>query len=211
MSPASPETPFAVAALRLGADAEGWRELGFAVGTGNTVKLGGVRVELDGSLEPGRIASWSLDGDEIPETIDGLATEPSDRDPNGERPDHPNGALSIDHLVVLTPSLERTSAAFGRVGIECRRVREAGGGIRQGFFLVGKLLVEVVEGPDAVVQKPARFWGITVVVADIDRAAELLGERLGEIKDAIQPGRRIATVRREAAGGLPLALITPRG
>jgi hypothetical protein len=51
---------------------------------------------------------------------------------------------------------------------------------------------------------------MTMVVADIDRAAELLGERLGSVKDAIQPGRRIATVRPEATDGMPLALITPR-
>ena len=61
--------------------------------------------------------------------------------------------------------------------------------------------------PDA----PARFWGITAVVSDIDAAAVVLGERLGRIKDAVQPGRRIATVRSEASGGVPLALITPRG
>ena len=57
---------------------------------------------------------------------------------------------------------------------------------------------------------PARFWGITVAVADIDAAAGTLGERLGAVKDAVQPGRRIATVRPEASGGLPLALITQR-
>ena len=38
----------------------------------------------------------------------------------------------------------------------------------------------------------------------------LLGERLGRVKDAVQPGRRIATVRPDACGGLALALITPR-
>jgi hypothetical protein len=106
--------------------------------------------------------------------------------------------------------LERTTVAFASIGIECRRVRDAGGGIRQGFFLVGDLLVEVVDGTGLEPESPARFWGITADVSDIDAAAALLGERLGRVKDAVQPGRRIATVRPEACGGLPLALITPR-
>jgi hypothetical protein len=55
---------------------------------------------------------------------------------------------------------------------------------------------------------PARFWGITFAVADLDAAAALLGDRLGSIRDAVQPGRRIATIRREAGVGLPVALIS---
>ncbi len=82
--------------------------------------------------------------------------------------------------------------------------------MRQGFFLVGDVLLEVVEGTGLTDDEPARFWGITMVVSDIDAAAALLGERLGRVKEAVQPGRRIATVRSEASGGLPLALITPR-
>ena len=82
--------------------------------------------------------------------------------------------------------------------------------MRQGFFLVEDLLVEVVEAANADDDAPARFWGITAVVTDIDHAANLLGDKLGRVKDAVQPGRRIATVRPEASGGLPLALITPR-
>ena len=57
---------------------------------------------------------------------------------------------------------------------------------------------------------PARFWGITFTTADIDAAAELLGDKLGRVKDAVQPGRRIATVRTEAGLGLPVALISPK-
>ncbi len=56
---------------------------------------------------------------------------------------------------------------------------------------------------------PARFWGITFTVADLDACAELLGDRLGSIREAVQPGRRIATVRESAALGLPVALISP--
>jgi hypothetical protein len=197
-----------VVALRIGGEPAQWRELGFAVDAEQDAMVGGVRLELVRSAERGAIESWALDGAEVPSSIDGLPTEPSAR--HGAEAEHSNGVLAIDHLVVLTPSLERTTAALGDLGVECRRVREAGGGVRQGFFLIGDLLVEVVAGTGLQPDAQARFWGITMVVSDIDAAAHLLGERLGSIKDAVQPGRRIATVRPEATGGLPLALITPR-
>lgn len=197
-----------VSALRVGGEPARWRELGFDVTGDGVTTLGAVRIELVPTASPGAIESWALDGEEVPGSIDGLSTESAPR--GGQQSDHPVGAIGIDHVVVLTPSLDRTTAAFAEIGVDCRRVREAGGGVRQGFFLVGDLLVEVA-APDGLESgAPARFWGITVVVRDLDAAADLLGDRLGAVKDAVQPGRRIATVRREASGGLPLALMTPR-
>jgi hypothetical protein len=197
-----------VAALRIGAEPEEWRDLGFDVSPEGTVELDNARLELSASAKRGEIGSWALEGVSLPEEIDGLPTDAGVRGRPGAG--NPNGSLAIDHVVVVTPSLNRTTGAFAEAGIECRRVREAGRGIRQGFFLFEDLLVEVVESPDAESGAPARFWGITVAVADIDAAARMLGERLGAVKDAVQPGRRIATVRPEASGGLPLALITQR-
>ena len=197
-----------VAALRIGGEPGSWRGLGFEISDDEVIEVGGVRLELSASAPPGAIASWALDGESVPASLDGLATSSGAR---GEAEvAHPNGVVAIDHVVVFTPSLERTTAAFADIGIERRRVREAGGGARQGFFLVGDLLVEVVDGTGLAPGDPARFWGLTMVVADIDLAADMLGERLGRIKDAVQTDRRIATVRPEASGGLPLALITPR-
>ena len=197
-----------VAALRIGGKPDEWRQLGFEVGTNGVAMLGPVRLELLESAERGAIESWAVEGTNVPSSIDGLATDADLRGGLGKA--HPNGVTSIDHVVVFTPSLDRTSAAFAEVGVECRRVREAGNGVRQGFFLMEDLLVEAVEGTGMDEDSPARFWGITAVVSDIDRAAKLLGEQLGTVKDAVQPGRRIATVRPEASGGFPLALITPR-
>ncbi len=198
-----------VAALRIGGREETWSALGFEVAADGTAMVGPVRIELLSHAEEGSIASWALDGPNVPERIDGLRTDSAQRGDAG--PPHPNGVVGIDHLVVLTPSLERTTAAFAEIGVDCRRVRDAGNGVRQGFFLVDDFLVEVVAGADGKPGDRARFWGLTLVVSDIDVTAELLGDRLGAVKDAIQPGRMIATVRKEATGGLPVALMTPRG
>ena len=43
----------------------------------------------------------------------------------------------------------------------------------------------------------------------LDTAAAL-GPLLGEVRDAIQPGRRIGTIRREAGLGLPVAFLSAR-
>jgi hypothetical protein len=189
--------------LTLGADPARWVEAGFAIAR-DAALVGMVRLQF----APGEgLIGWRLASDD--EEIDGLPLAP----PVAAAPPdqaHPNGATRIDHIVVFTPVLERTTAAFEQRGIERRRVREtetADGQARQGFFRLGEVILEVVEHP-RVEPGPARFWGITFAVADLDRAAELLGDRLGSIHDAVQAGRRIATVRSKAGLGLPVALIS---
>lgn len=92
-----------------------------------------------------------------------------------------------------------------------RREREAGTPerpLRQGFFRHGEAILEVVGPAEAHGDAPARLWGVTLEVADLDACAELLGERLGRVSDAVQPGRRIATVRPAAGLTVPLALMS---
>jgi hypothetical protein len=146
------------------------------------------------------VRAAGIDG--LPTRLGGLAVTGSE---------HPNGVTEIDHIVVLTPRLGRTIEGFEAEGVELRRIRDGETGMgfrRQAFFRLGRPIVEVLEAAEMDDGDPARFWGITFTTADIDAAAELLGDRLGRVKDAVQPGRRIATVRKEAGLGLPVALIT---
>src|SRR5262245_43662484 len=90
---------------------------------------------------------------------------------------HPLGAQSIDHLVVVTDSLARTSGAIAEAtGAEVRRIREAGE-VRQGFHRLGGLIVEVVEHA-GLPPGPASVWGLTLVVDDLDGACSRLGAAL---------------------------------
>jgi len=157
----------------------------------------------------GGIEGWALRDADCAE-LDGLPAASDEAEPAEAAP-HPNGALRVDHLVVFTPDLKRTVAAAEGAGLGLRRIREAdepGPPVRQAFFRLGEVILEVVENARAP-DGPARFWGITLCVADIDACAALLGENLGEVHDAVQNGRRIATVRREAGLGVPVALISP--
>ena len=48
-----------------------------------------------------------------------------------------------------------------------------------------------------------------IAVEDIDVTADLLGDLLGRVKPAIQPGRRIATVSKSAGLGVAIAFLGP--
>jgi hypothetical protein len=188
--------------LTIGSDPEPWSEAGFDL-AGGGMTVGQVQLAFaDGE----GVLGWQLTG--VEDQIDGLSVAaPTEVGAGGS---HPNGATRIDHLVVFTPDLDRTTGALEEIGVERRRVREVetdGSLLRQGFFRFGEVILEVVQHAN-VEAGPARFWGITFAVTDLDAAAELLGDRLGSIRDAVQPGRRIATVRSSAGLGLPVALIS---
>jgi len=196
---------------------EAWSAVGFEV-AGDICVVGGLRIRLAG---PGRgrgLTGWSLREVESTE-LDGLPTTRSDRPlPPGDPPAHPNGIAALDHVVAITPALDRTIAALKDAGLDLRRVREEptpAGAPRQAFFRLGATILEVVqEPPEAIergggVDRPAFFWGLAFVAPDLDATVAGLGERVSEIRAAVQPGRRIATLRRSAGLALPVALITP--
>jgi hypothetical protein len=126
--------------------------------------------------------------------------------PSADSP-HPNGALAVDHVVAFTDSLDRTTGALEAAGLRLRRVRRPPEApAPQAFLPAGTLVVEVVE-----TGAPPSLWGLVVVVADLDAAHDRYPEHLDAPRAAVQPGRRIATVRREAGLSVALALMTPRG
>ena len=190
--------------LVLGDRPDAWEALGFTVVDG-VATVGGVRIRLAGS--GGGIVGWSLRGIAEDADLDGLPTSVSEAPPPPEATAHPIGAVAVDHVVALTPDFDRTAGRLRAAGLDYRSSRDAGNGFRQAFFVLGPCLLEL--GGPAEGAQPW-FWGLTLVVRDIDAAAEQLGERLGRVKDAVQPGRRIATLRREAGLGVPVALMTPR-
>jgi hypothetical protein len=175
--------------LDVAGDADAWRAAGFAVDRDGGCRVGHVRMQT--GVGTSGIAGWSF-GD--PATV-----EPAT---------HPNGTLLIDHLVVFTDDPDRTIERYAELGLEPRRVREVGNGRSQTFFRAGEVIVELVGPIDG--EHGERLWGISPTVADLDACAALLGDGLGRIKDATQPGRRIATLRHESFGlTIPIAFMSP--
>ena len=195
---------------------EAWSALGFEV-DGDRCVVGDVRIRLAGVDAGKGIVGWSLRNLAGAE-LDGLPTTASDRQPPSESPAHPNGIAAIDHVVAITPALERTVAALQGAGLDLRRIGEEptpAGAPRQAFFRLGATILEVVQEPEEAIERgggsdrPAFFWGLAFLAPDLDATVAGLGDRVSEIRPAVQPGRRIATLRRSAGLAVPVALITP--
>jgi hypothetical protein len=200
-APREPE----LAELTIADPPEHWTELGFDVDAHGNLDIGGIRVRLGG--DGSGITGWSLVRVNAMGSIDGLPTPV----PRVLRPPpfktHPNGATSIDHVVIFTSSLDRTAAALARAGAELKRIQDSDRG-RMGFRRLGPAILEVVQRDDLEADD-AQFWGVVVVVISLDELAERLGDRLGPITQAVQPGRRIATLRADVGISAPLAFMSP--
>jgi hypothetical protein len=195
-----------------------WHECGFEV-DGDVCTVGEVRIRLAGEEAGKGLVGWSLR--KVAATdLDGLATSRSDRTPPPRPPAHPNGVTALDHVVAISPDLDRTIGVLEAAGLDLRRVREEptpAGAPRQAFFRLGAPILEVVQEPPEAAERaggstdrPAFFWGLALVAPDLDATVAWLGgDRVGEARDAVQPGRRIATLRRAAGLAVPIALISP--
>lgn len=194
-----------LAGLAIGDEPRAWAELGFELDD-DRFSAGGVTIRLAGRGAGEGILGWSLS--------DGVTTAlpMAPGAPAGPK-DHPNGVCGVDHVVALAGDFDAALSALEHDGLRPRRIRviPAGppaGERRQAFFVMGPALLELA-GPAEGVAGIA-FWGLTLVVADLDALAAHLGDRLGEARDAVQPGRRIATLRRSDGISVPLAFMTPR-
>ena len=187
-------------ALEIADEPAAWSRAGFDV-EGDLCRISRVTLRLTGRGARRGIVGWTL-GDEPA----GDAAGP-----------HPNGVVRVDHVVMLAPDLDRTVAELESQGFDLRRRREGatpGGSTRQAFFRAGEPILEVVLAPEgsSVARDPAgpaRLWGLALGVDDLDRTTRSLGDLVGTPRDAVQAGRRIATLRGEAGLGPAIAFMSP--
>jgi len=93
----------------------------------------------------------------------------------------------LEHIVVMVKVLDDAIAAYEAAGVPCRRIRDAGPGIRQAFFKLEDTVLEVV-GPSP---RAAGVWGLAFMCGDIARAvatARQNGFEATEPKAAVQGG-----------------------
>jgi hypothetical protein len=206
-----------IAEIALADEPGPWESLGFSVSNA-IVQLGSVRIALTGEDAGRGILGWSL-RDVASVELDGLPTAVSKAPtPNVEIPGHDNGITTIDHIVAMSPELDRSVIALQAAGLDLRRIREQPtptGAPRQAFFRLGEVILELVQEPAQIVAArpngagdPARFWGLALLSDNLERTVARLGEHSSEIRAAVQPGRRIATLRRSAGLAVPVALMS---
>ena len=199
-------------------DSARWAALGFDVQDGRC-QIGTVVLRFTGpeaaAGAPG-ISGWSL-RDLVNSDLDGLPTTISHKPIPQPAAEHPNGVVAIDHIVAASPELDRSVAAMQAAGLDLRRVREQptpAGAPRQAFFRLGPEILELIQEPSEVTERAGgpehqvRFWGLALQVEDLDRCADQLAGKISEIRAAVQPDRRIASVRRSAGLAVPLALMS---
>ena len=179
--------------LTVAGDADTWRSIGLTVTDDGLIPLIGTSIRVVPGADGGSgVIGWTLSGEGLdgdPEfDVDGLRTGVVDAaDPTFAADQL--GVSSLDHVVVTTPDLERTSTAIAEAtGCDLKRIRDLGA-MRQGFHRIGRggLIVELVERPD-VPPGPASFWGLVLIVDDIDAACALIGDdRVSPPKNAVSP------------------------
>jgi len=192
-----------------------WEACGFTL-EGDVCVIGDTRIRFAEREGKRGIEGWTLRDLASPD-LDGLPTSRSDQPPPPAAAAHPNGLTGLDHVVAISPDLDRTVAALTAAGFDLRRVREEptpAGAPRQAFFRLGSVILEVVQEPREATERaggdrPAFFWGLAFVAPDLERTVAFFGDRAGEVRDAVQPGRRIATLRRRAGLSVPIALMSP--
>ena len=178
-----------------------------ALGFGPEPVLGQTRL-IGGALSLGASLAGIDELDGLALTSSTVETATASPHANGPRA---NGVVSIDHVVVMTPNPDRTQAAFEAHGIEARRVRRietSKGPRRQTFFWLGEVICEVGGPDDGDGDGPAAWWGLALTVADIDATASFYGDDASAVKDAVQPGRRVCTLR-SSRSTTPVLFISP--
>lgn len=206
-------------------DPNAWDAAGFGVESGAlgppSTHIGTVRIQLIGrsaqqrTSEPTRsgIVAWMFEGLDDG-SIDGITvtSAPHADRASGTAAPNANGATHLDHVVMMTPNVARSVAALELHGFEARRTREVPGtnpSRLQVFLWAGTSIIELVGPKEPSGDGPASLWGLAITSADLDATAELLGQSLGEPKPAVQPGRRIATLRTKALKvSVPIAFMS---
>lgn len=192
-----------------------WEFAGFAPGA---VLLKDLDVVFESSSEDGsgvgRLVGLGFASLPTPAgSLGGIPVFQWDKRPAPPAP-HPNTCVSVDHVVIHTnPSLlaEELQKDLGRFGFELKRARtDVYPGVTQLFYRQGNggTVIEVIVMP--TVERTA-LWGLTLVALDLDQVKRLLGDTgASQPKNAVQPGRRILTVRPPAnTTNTNIAVMTP--
>jgi hypothetical protein len=198
--------------LVIGGSRANWAQVGINFSQDGVFAVGEIALRIDESL-PAGLHSWALTNVESTiSSIDGILTTEvliESQQSKNETHEFVLKPLGMDHVVVNTPDLERTSGALhNATGAELKRIRDAGNGMRQGFHRLGDVIVEIVSVP-SMPAGDASLWGFVINVADVNAVAAYLGpDVLSPPKPAVQKNRLIATFRGAVGLGVPVALMS---
>ena len=194
---------------------ESWERIGFNVdfdSTGASISVGNTKLWFAHNSQTSGINSVCVNG--ISGNLDSLKFEPAEKTgPKPPCPPHPNHVERIDHLVVTSPDCDRTTVILEEAGLNLEGVRKFGNTpnrMRQSFFWLGDVILELVGPDNPTTEGRPSFWGLALVSSDIDETVRKMGTLCSPVKDAVQPGRKITTVEtRQLPIGTSIAIMSP--
>lgn len=206
--------------IDVGGAVSSWQRVGLQINDSRGL-VSGVEIDIHGDQKGLLSCSFSHDqaaGDQsVNDVIDGLpirwhyhpdttpfsASEPTSTYEGVE-------FIGIDHIVITTDDLDRTSDAIENVlGVSRVRTRDAGHSVTQAFHKLDNTILELVAGPH-VKHTGAKWWGFVVTVNDMDRWWSHVGEDVATApRDAVQQGRKISTIHSSVGLGVATAVMSP--
>ena len=125
----------------------------------------------------------------------------------------PTAIYEIDHVVVTDArharARSRTSQGRGVPALRERETDTYGAPMVQDVLRLGQPILELIGPKDPQGDKPARFFGLAFTSEDLELTAKVIGDALHPSKDAVQPGRRIATLDKAAGSTIGFAIMSP--
>jgi hypothetical protein len=79
----------------------------------------------------------------------------------------------------------------------------------QVFFKLGQPILELIGPKEPAGDQPARFYGLAFTSSDLALTGKFVGDALHTPKDAVQPGRQIATLDKTAGSTIGIAIMSP--
>ncbi len=202
----------------VGDEPDSWRAAGFRV-DGSEARFGKVVIELVGAEGDRGVLGWSLAGvagdvEQIPTVVSSPErSRTTDVPAEPGAAGHTNSVFAVDHVVVETGDVDRTVQAFADVGMGERRrstMTTPMGERQQSFLWAGRVIVEVVGPVEPDSEAAMGIWGLAFVSSNLQTTAHVLAENLSEPRDAVQPGRKIATMRTCALDiSVPIVVMSP--
>ena len=198
-----------IAELHVGDDPSAWERLGFCINENRSL-IG--RTEVVFSDGPKGIHSWVL-RNSMPSQFGPIPTTFTENPVPNPSIAHPNGSIGFHHVVLMVPAFDLGKTALSNAGVHVEQGRPFGStekAMLRSAPKMGDIELELI-GPESEDRsRHWQLWGLVIAVDDIDETSELLGDLLGQVKPAVQPHRRIATLKKEAELGVAVAFLGPK-
>ena len=190
-----------ITALKTSDPRSTFAQVGFNLSNDEVISLNDVDIIFDESQgSHAGLISWGWS--ELPEGVTEVAGIPAfvweKRKVDDESSHHKNTVVSVDHIVLHTNNKDKIKAKLRALGMEPRRERsDIYPDMTQIFYRPGNgPILEVVANDHF--SDVNYLWGATLVVEDMKCAKKELGNYATEPKSALQPGRKIMTLRHDS-------------